>query len=62
MTITVSSIWIPIVLSLAFLIPLFKIQERRSWYDMDAIFSVLWFIPALLVWVVYLSARLWMAS
>ena len=59
MTITLSSIWIPIFLSLACLIPLFKAQERRTWYDFDAIWSVLWFIPALLVWVVYLAIRLW---
>ena len=52
-------IWsIPIILTIILAAIMFRPYHPEGDYDFGAIFRVLWVIPILLVWIVYLAAVL----
>lgn len=57
-TITVSWIIIPIILSILFLNVMLTPYKSRGDYDFGSIFKLFWLIPIMFVWMVYMGIML----
>ena len=55
MTIVVGAWVIPILITIFLLAVMLRPYQQHGDYDFGAIFRVLWLIPILLVWIIYLS-------
>lgn len=55
MNITISAIWIPLVITIVLLGVMTRPYRVRGSYDFGPIFRVFWLIPILAAWVVYLA-------
>lgn len=53
MTLTLSIVYIPVILTLILLIIMFRPYRSSGTYDFGAIFRSLWLIPILVIWMVY---------
>jgi len=53
MTITVSAIAIPIILTLILLGVMFRPYRASTYFDITPAFRLLWVIPMLVIWLVY---------
>lgn len=58
MSITISAIWIPWVITIVLLGVMMRPYHVRGSYNFGPIFRVFWLIPILAVWVVYLAVTL----
>lgn len=54
MTLTVTAIWIPIILTIVLLCIMFRPYHSSGMYDFGQIFRVGWIVPIMLVWIGYL--------
>ena len=55
MEITITALWIPIIISFICLILMFQPYDSVGDYDFGSIFRVLWLIPLSLTWTVYFA-------
>ena len=60
MTITIGLWIIPTIISAVCIVFMIKPSRSNAWYTaVDAIFDLLWLIPALAAWVIYLALASW---
>ena len=60
MTITIGTWIFPLIITMGLLGAMFRPYQSSGDYDFGATLRILWLIPILVVWVMYLALALWL--
>lgn len=59
MTITFGLWIVPVIITVIMMVIMFRPYRSSGMYDFGAIFRLFWFIPIMVVWMIYLGVILW---